>query len=383
MKILFVSLNDHVPWGGSEELWKQAAIQLNTNHEVKVLVKKWEDEPEQIAELKINGIGVFYKPSKEQVKNENRFYLRLKNKLLQNMNVNNERHDFNGVEQIESFHMVVLSIGNHADGKLPSYASYLSAKKIDYVIIVQLATDLSVISDEFSCQLKNAYENAKAVYFLAEENIWKTEMMLGCSLKNRKLINNPFDINQQYLEYEKNNEKINVACVASMICFHKAQDLLITVLGQEKWKKRNICLNLYGKGINKEQLQRLISLYGLQNQVNIMGYEPDKVTIWEKNLACIMPSRMEGQSLAMLEALSFGRLVIATAVGDASRLIADEETGFLIEAPTFALIDAALEKAWARRNEWVEIGRKARERLLRLISTDPINDFSNSIEAIL
>ena len=48
----------------------------------------------------------------------------------------------------------------------------------------------------------------------------------------------------------------------------------------------------------------------------------------------------------MLEAMSFGRMIIATAVGDAPRLVKDGETGFLIAAPTVALIDSVLEKAW-------------------------------------
>ena len=74
------------------------------------------------------------------------------------------------------------------------------------------------------------------------------------------------------------------------------------------------------------------------------GFETDKVKIWKKNVACIMPSRMEGQSLAMLEAMSFGRMIIATAVGDAPRLIKDGETGFLIDAPTFALLIPCLKK---------------------------------------
>ena len=92
---------------------------------------------------------------------------------------------------------------------------------------------------------------------------------------------------------------------------------------------------------------------------------------------------MEGQSLAMLEAMSHGRLVISTVVGDAERLIEQNKTGFLIEAPTTELIDLALENAWKKRNDWVEMGKLSRDHLYKTITKDPVLEFSDKIEKLL
>ena len=113
-------------------------------------------------------------------------------------------------------------------------------------------------------------------------------MLLGATLENKVLANNPFNFNQQYLEFENDSGRINIACVASMICFHKSQDLLLSVFGQQKWKQRNLCLNLYGDGINLEQLKRLVELYDLENHVCIRGFETDKVKNLEKRMLLVL-----------------------------------------------------------------------------------------------
>ncbi|WNH09625.1 glycosyltransferase [Thalassobellus suaedae] len=97
----------------------------------------------------------------------------------------------------------------------------------------------------------------------------------------------------------------------------------------------------------------------------------------------VIPSRMEGQSLAMLEAMAYGRMVISTKVGDAERLVKHNETGFLIDAPTVALIDLALEKAWKERTNWVEMGKLSRKHLFEMIQKDPVIDFSNKLEELI
>ena len=51
-KLLFTSLNDHVSWGGSEELWSKTALLLLNDFDVTILVKKWNPEAKQIKELR-------------------------------------------------------------------------------------------------------------------------------------------------------------------------------------------------------------------------------------------------------------------------------------------------------------------------------------------
>jgi glycosyltransferase involved in cell wall biosynthesis len=73
----------------------------------------------------------------------------------------------------------------------------------------------------------------------------------------------------------------------------------------------------------------------------------------------ILPSRMEGFSLTLAEAMSCGRVPIATAVGDAGTVIQDGVNGFLAGSASEEAIGAALERAWSERARWRELGLAA------------------------
>lgn len=367
--ILFISDNDGVPWGGSEELWSQTALQLSKNHKVSVLVERWSPEPMPITLLKNSGIKVFYKTAKNREKPS--VLLSFLYRIFGHLN-KTKRHPLLSVKSLESFDLIIISMCDSVNRKLVGYTEILQSRCLDYVLLIQLATDLRPITDKLSNSLKVAYECAKRVYFLSPENAVKTQMLLGCQLENIDYVNNPFNYQQTYFPFKDRKDTWILACVANLKCFHKGQDLLLMVLSQEKWKQRNWHLNFYGTGINKQLIERLISLYQLEDKVSLVGYEPDKTKIWDKNMACVLPSRMEGQSLAMLEAMSFGRLVISTKVGDAERLIEHGKTGFLIDYPTIEAIDKTLDEAWEARTEWLEMGKLSRVRLYEKMPKDPI-----------
>jgi glycosyltransferase involved in cell wall biosynthesis len=362
-----------VPWGGSEELWSKVALNLKEKVDVSVLYKKWKQEPEQIKQLKKEGVTVIYKNSNTTKKGNS---LISKFKKIINTSQSSKRH-LETLNQIQYFNLVVISLGNHVDTNILPYTNYLIRQQIPYIIIVQLATDLRYLSDVVIDQLIVAYKQAKIVFFVSKENAQKTELQFGTLLDNKALINNPFFYEQKYTPVEI--KEFNLACVAALNCFHKGQDLLVHVLNQEKWKKRNLVLNLYGNGVNKNQLERLIKLYNLEEKVKIRGFKENKAEIWKENIACVMPSRMEGQSLAMLEAMSHGRMIISTNVGDAKRLIINNKTGFIIDSPAIEFIDEALENAWNKRTNWEEMGLLSREHLYKTITIDPVVELSEKL----
>jgi glycosyltransferase involved in cell wall biosynthesis len=367
-KLLFISINDHVPWGGSEELWSKTALHLSRNYEVFTLTKEWQNEPQRIQELKHNGIKCLFKPK----------YLK-RSKIEKLLRLNTNKHDLYLLNQVDDLSLIMISIGQCFDYKLTEYCKYIENFDIPYVIIVQLATDIRTVKDTQTIGLLRAYQNAKKVYFLSQDNVSIVERTLATTISNKEFINNPFNFNQSYIKPNLTANTYAFGLVASFNNYHKSQDLLISVFSQEKWRSRNFRLNLYGEGINKNQLEQLISLYGLESKIKVCGFERDKSKIWKENVVCIMPSRMEGQSLAMLEAMSYGRMVISTDVGDANRLVVDGVTGYLIDAPTFKLIDIVLEKAWSFRNNWIDMGIKSREHLFNIIDQDPVENFSKKL----
>jgi len=373
-KLLFITLNDHVPWGGSEELWSRTALTLVKDNYVTIVKKQWEKEQDCITEIIKLGGKLIYKPKPKKT-----VFYKLKSKLT---NVTFNKNDLNFVTDISTYDLAILSAGNHVNHKIVEYTSFLKQHGVEYVIAVQLATSLRNLHDNQIEKLKTAYNNAIGIGCLSSKNQDVLETQLGLSLDNVFRINNPFNYKQTYL-YPKVNEVFHVACVAAYTMFHKGQEMLLKVLSQDKWKERNICFNLYGKGVNENHFKSLIKLYGLEHLVKLKGHIGNKEEIWSVNHACILPSRMEGQSLAMLEAMSFGRMVISTAVGGADELIEHGKTGFLAKAPTIALLDDALEQAWEKRDCWLDMGKASRDKLFEVITEDPVEKFKKEIKKIL
>ncbi len=72
-----------------------------------------------------------------------------------------------------------------------------------------------------------------------------------------------------------------------------------------------------------------------------------------------MPSRLEGQSLTLIEAMNFKRACIVTQVGGIEELIEDGKSGFIAAYPCSAAIEHALERAWEKRDDWEQMGIEA------------------------
>ena len=61
-KLVFITTNDGSSNGGSEQLWRKAAIECsNRGHEVMVVIKKWDPEPFFLNDFYAAGITVIFK----------------------------------------------------------------------------------------------------------------------------------------------------------------------------------------------------------------------------------------------------------------------------------------------------------------------------------
>jgi glycosyltransferase involved in cell wall biosynthesis len=89
----------------------------------------------------------------------------------------------------------------------------------------------------------------------------------------------------------------------------------------------------------------------------------------------VMPSLNEGMALSVVEAMVCGRPVVTTDVGGNAEWITDGVDGFLAGGANTRAVDAALEAAWQRREEWPEIGRRAHLRAMALHDPAPGKTF--------
>lgn len=366
MKILFVSTNDWVPWGGSEDLWYKTAILLKKKGlNIHISVKEWNGTPKHILELKKVGCTVHFRNNT----GVSGFFKKIIKRIF-----SQKKLEISLIEII-SPDLVVINQGSLNGGM--DWGRACQAAKIPYTFIVQLVHELNVWEDSIVQEINSVFTSARVVYFVSKQNKKIYESITGYKLTNSSVIRNPFK-EITLIDYPDVNETFNIAFVASLNSFHKGHDMLFEILRKEKWKLRKLSINLYGKGINEKTLKRLKETYSLEN-INFMGFELDIEEIYRLNHAFILCSRMEGQSLALIEAMYCGRVPIVTNVGGAEELITNGIDGFIAKSPNIIEIEENLDLAWSKRKDWKKMGEKARENLCKIIKCNPIEAFAEEI----
>jgi glycosyltransferase involved in cell wall biosynthesis len=207
---------------------------------------------------------------------------------------------------------------------------------------------------------------------VARRNLDDARRQFAVSLPDARVIGNPI---RQVLAgpagWPQPESPARFACVARFETAWKGQDLLLDVLRQAPWQSRDWHLTFYGEGPDSEHLSKLAALFGLSDRVTFAGFVSDLSSIWTSNHLLLLPSHGEGLPLAVLEAMMFGRPIVATDVGGNAEIVVEGVTGFLAEAPTVRSFQAALERAWQGRARWAEMGRAAHQRASHLAAADP------------
>jgi mannosyltransferase len=81
-----------------------------------------------------------------------------------------------------------------------------------------------------------------------------------------------------------------------------------------------------------KRLKSIVAAAGLEDRIRFLGERPaDEIPLWFRRVSIVVsPQRWEGFGLVPLEAMASGCAVVATRVGAAHHVIADEHTGYLV-----------------------------------------------------
>jgi len=367
MNVVFIATNEYAPWGGSEELWSQAAVRMaKDKFTVIASIKGWKNEARQISEMENAGC-VFLRRNRYR-------YQKLITKLF-------PHKIFSFLDEF-SPELVVISQAHNLDGLV--WMEACVAKNIPFVTIAHSSAAESLWPcDDAAIRLAKAYTQAEQCFFVSFANLQLTEKQLAVNLKNAKVIANPFKVSYDIkIPWPKQNQTFKLACVGRIEPWQKGQDLLFEVLKLDKWKNRPIEVSLFGKGINEKSLYELKKLWDLDN-VFFAGFVDKVESIWENHHALILPSRYEGLPLSLVEAMLCARPSIVTDVGGNSEVIEEDVNGFIAKAPTVELLDDVMERAWEKRNSWQQMGQAAATHIRKLIPRDPIEVFVNELRFLL
>jgi glycosyltransferase involved in cell wall biosynthesis len=374
--IFFISSNDWVNWGGSEYLWCLTAQAFARNgFKVEASVNDKSIMPAPVQTLRQLGATVHFRRLIKLTANQIRL-----NRLLPARFQHKEKSTANDIFRNKA-DLVVISQAGNQDGL--GWMEYCARHAIPFVTISQAVNEYYTWPDDKMAQrYEKAYLAARCNFFVSKANLKTTQLQIGQPLPNARVVWNPFNVPyHNAIPYPHVPGGFTLACVARYDPNAKGQDILLEVLADAKWRARPLAINLYGQGNNAGLLQKLVKFFGVQ-RVTLQGYMATP-EIWARNQALVLPSRYEGLPLSLVEAMLCRRTAIVTNVSGNGEVMTDDENGFLAKGTAPELLDEALERAWQRREEWEQLGLKARAHITSLVPEDPVGEFYRELVKFL
>ncbi|HEX6847231.1 MAG TPA: glycosyltransferase family 4 protein [Chitinophagaceae bacterium] len=360
--VLFISLMNSDVWGGSEEIWYQAALWLaKEKHKIGVCFFGWPGKENRIEEFKKAGCTVFLLPGKNETRSIiGRF--RLKHKLR---SVPFHQYDHVVVNQ-GGWKDVVHSPFKNLWKKLPSYSLLFHNYNIEEKVSGQ---KLKCLGD---------WVNYSKVNMGAAARIF-TETIKAYSVKipNHRVLYNPitFTPPKETVHYPSISDKINFSMLAALDTERKAQDVLVKALANDKWKNRDWELNLFGHGKDEQVLKRIIIENGLESKVFLRGHTTNVKEALTNSHLILQITRIDAMPISVLEAMAMARPIVVSDVGDMQIWVQEGVNGWTADAVSTVAIDQVLETAWNKKERWAEMGKESFRIFHQKYPADPVQHF--------
>ncbi|MDP0489562.1 MAG: glycosyltransferase family 4 protein [Verrucomicrobiota bacterium JB023] len=257
------------------------------------------------------------------------------------------------------------------DPRMHGFRDFLLTSGIPYLTLFQLVPEFLDLSNHRRKCLAEILHKAKENLFVSQRNeevIRKTLLFDGSG----SVVDNPigFSPPKKVLDWPSEDEGLHFAIVGRLSCPHKGHDILMEALGSPAWRERKWTLNLYGDGADEEYLKTMATFYGLDARCLFHGHVSKAEEIWEKCHVCLLPSRMEGTPIVLLESMAAGRPAVVTDVGGNADCVKEGESGFVVPAPTVQLLLDGLEKLWDNQQRLESLGESAFGRFCQLRGLD-------------
>lgn len=372
--VAFVSDMRGTPWGGSEELWSQAALDLRHNGvPVSACVRFPPPRHPKVEQLLASGIDVLHQVSPS-------VWRRGVHRLLRS-NWDPLTRELHRWLRNRNPSLVVLNSGWAMPD--PELMEMCVGNRWPFITVSHVNTDQWWPHDQLRGRYAAGMNAARKCYFVSRANLELAHKQFGFDLAKAAVVRNPFGVPYDIeFSWPRPSSVLRMACVGRLEPGAKGQDILIEALSTSEWKHRSWQLNIYGDGPAKRGLSDLIALKNLEDRVFFRGHQ-DPMLIWKENEVLIQPSRYEGLPITIVEAMLCGRPVLVTPVGGNSELIEDEHSGFVAEAATQRHLGLALEQLWKRRDSLPEMGKTAAASVRKSIERHPAKTFVGHIGRLL
>lgn len=147
-----------------------------------------------------------------------------------------------------------------------------------------------------------------------------------------------------------------IVCVGRL-SEQKGQDLALAALA--KLANTEARLRLVGSGPEKQSLEALAKSLGIADRVEWVDHQPDPALEYRSADVVFAPSRWDGMSLVLLEAMACGRALVATSVLGSEAV---GSAGVIVDIGNVSQMTLEIDALLADSSRRHEIGEAARDR---------------------
>lgn len=358
MKIGILSTCEKYSWAGTEEVWYQFAKHaLTKGHQVVLGAHELVCGSTQVTELAAKGLDVAARKPRSPI----RLYL-LKENFWPEMTL------------LQSCDVVLINSGSLFDAlNLPwinRFVRRLSNQAVKLIFFCHFCAESLPATDHSQVAIQEFVECIDSWVFVSEHNRQLAQRQLALNFKNSSVVMNGPRLNlDEPLPWPSGSTTFG--CVARLETRWKGHDVLLKCLSGPHWQARDWKLNIYGSGPDEAYIRRLIDHFELQDRVQMPGYVRDIEQVWSECHAMVLASHGEGTPLAVLEAMMCGRPTFTTDVGGNLEILEPEVSGFIADCATPRSFGQTLERAWASRDHWQQMGIASYEKAKELASRNP------------
>lgn len=363
--ILFLSVMNGSSWGGSEELWYQAALwTARYGYHTAVCCFDNEGKSTKMDELKAAGCKLFLLPGKEEVK---------KQPLLGKIKLNKAVAEV----PFEEYDKVIVSQGGWKDVAHSPFKKLFRRMK-DYVLIFHNYNVNEKFNFRKFMSLQKWADNAMKNLGDTPKIFHALEDAYSLSIPNQEKLFNPltFETPETVATYPPTVEgKYIFSVFAALDTERKAQDVLIRALADPTWKKRNWELRLYGEGKDKEMLQKLITDLHMEQKILLKGNAVNyREAIAESHLV-LQITNIDAMPITVMDSMAMARPLVVSNVGDMDSWVKENENGWVTDNVSAAAIGMTMEEAWNQQYEWPVMGKRSFEIFRKEFPAKPVEYF--------
>ena len=217
----------------------------------------------------------------------------------------------------------------HAHDMRASFVSALACKKIPLIShIHNNAFDSRGLSPK-SLAFLYAAKKAKHIFWVSESAMSGYAFKKSVAKKSDVLCN-IISIDALYKKMKSDEQEYSYdLAYVGRLTYPKNPQRLMAVAAKLRELKNDVKIAVVGNGDLEEETHALCREYGLEGNVDFLGFRSNPLKILYSSSAMVMVSRWEGTPMCALEAMALGVPIVSTPVDGLKVLIDEGENGYL------------------------------------------------------